>query len=61
MICVVLVLSSSLIEFFRIDGILIGVIFENTLDVTTRFRYGLFTNNHCRLKDLADFKSLSKD
>ena len=53
--------SSSLNDFFRIDGILTGVIFEKSLDVTTRFRYGVFTNNHCRLKDLADFKSLSKD
>jgi hypothetical protein len=53
--------NSSLNDVFRIDGILTGLIFENTLDVTTRFRYGVFTNNDCRLKDLADFKSLSKE
>jgi len=53
--------NSSLIEVFRADGILAGLIFENKLDVTTKFRYGVFTNNKCRLKDLADFKSLTND
>jgi len=53
--------NSNLKDFFRVDAILTGLIFENELDVTTKFRYGVFKNNNCRLKDLADFKSLSKD
>ena len=53
--------NSSLFDYFRIDGILTGLIFENELDVTTSFRYGIFSNNDCRLKDLADFKSLSNE
>ena len=53
--------NSNLRDFFRVDAILTGLIFENELDVTTKFRYGVFKNNNCRLKDLADFKSLSED
>ena len=53
--------NSNLIDVFRADGILTGLIFENELDVTTKFRYGVFTNNKCRLKDLADFKLLTND
>jgi hypothetical protein len=52
--------NSNLIDVFRVDGILTGIIFENKLDVTTKFRYGVFTNNKCRLKDLAEFRSLTK-
>ncbi len=53
--------NSNLIDVFRADGILTGLIFESKLDVTTKFRYGVFKNNNCRLKDLADFKLLTND
>jgi len=53
--------NSNLIDVFRVDGILTGLIFANELDVTTKYRYGVFTNNKCRLKDLADYKFLTED
>jgi len=51
--------KSGFIDAFRVDGILTGVLFDSYLDVTAELRYGIFTNTGCRLKDLADYKTLT--
>ena len=52
-------LKSGLIDSFRVDGILTGLLFDGYLDVTAELRYGIFTNTGCRLKDLDDYKTLT--
>ena len=51
--------KSGFIDAFRVDGILSGLLFNGFLDVTAELRYGVFTNNGCRLKDLDDYKTLT--
>ena len=51
--------KSGFIDAFRVDGILSGLLFDGFLDVTAELRYGVFTNNGCRLKDLDDYKTLT--
>jgi hypothetical protein len=51
--------KSGFIDAFRVDGILSGLRFDGFLDVTAELRYGVFTNNDCRLKDLDDYKTLT--
>lgn len=50
---------SGLIDSFRVNGILTGLLFEGSLDVTAELRYGIFTNTGCRLKDLEEYRFLT--
>ena len=52
--------KSNLIDSFRVNGILTGLLFENNLNVTAKLRYGIFTNTGCRLKDLEEYRFLTK-
>ena len=42
------------------DGFLTAVMFEKTLDLDIRFRFGLLGNSGCRLRDLNEFRDFSK-
>ena len=52
--------KSNLIDSFRVNGILTGLLFEKNLNVTAKLRYGIFTNTGCRLKDLEEYRFLTK-
>ena len=52
--------KSNLIDSFRVNGILTGLLFEKNLNVTAELRYGIFTNTGCRLKDLEEYRFLTK-
>ncbi len=53
-------INSGLIDSFRVNGILTGLLFENNLNVTAKLRFGIFTNTGCRLKDLEEYRFLTK-
>lgn len=52
--------SSDLLDSFRVNGILTGLIFDKHIDVTAQLRYGVFTNTGCRLKDLDEYQTLTE-
>ena len=53
-------INSGLIDSFRVNGILTGLLFEKNLNVTAELRYGIFSNTGCRLKDLDEYRFLTK-
>ena len=46
-------------KIFRANLTQVGIIFTRSIEGSIRFRYGLLSNNHCRLDDMEDMKRLN--
>ena len=46
-------------KIFRANLTQVGIIFTQSIEGSIRFRYGLLSNNHCRLDDMEDMKRLN--
>lgn len=49
--------SDKLVKIFQSQGFLTGIMFNGDLDVKITFRYGVLTNQTCKVRDYLDFKN----
>ena len=52
--------SNREVKIFRTQGFLTGIMFNDDLDAKITFRYGVFTNQTCKIQDYLDFRKFQK-
>lgn len=53
--------SKKTVKIFRVNDFLTGIGFKDDLDVKITFRYGVLTNQICKIQDYFDFRKLQKE